>query len=1006
MRQAIPLLLACAAFGLAGCPPAVDLPPIVFVSRPHMDRLDANHVGPPVDVTGREHVTDGGGLMIRHPDGWVENLTAGTPLRDAKMPMPNEEGTRVVFAGATSSWGGWRIYEVDLLDRTLRQITFSDRVAQIPEDPRRPGANPIIFGSYSDFSPIYLADGRILFASSRYMSRSASCGHQALNLYIVNPDGSGLHRVTTERSGAINPWLLENGMVLYSHWVDNMNIPSPDGPGLEPLVPDLNYQRSFWIPWVMNPDGTEEGRYGFLEGGLEDGPGGAFQMRSLPDGDVVYTYRGAGSLLGDTLPTAIARFTPGFPAVNSTAGIGDPWDREGPHALCPTPLPDGRILFSYTPASRVERDPDGRLVADFDYGLYVCDGDFTNLRYVYDRPGTEELYPVAVAPRNCALLPDTVPPVVLSDNPEETTGETCLFRSMGVYADVPLTVAELPSPMLGSVAGVDFYNDRQQFQTSEAFPEIEKQMPPLLDTFPVDGQGAFQAVVDSDQPVFYFLKTVTGVAARQTLSPTREDRPARSIPYLFANDYLRQGKNFTCTGCHRGHMVDPAASFGGRPNVARFAAASASSAASDFWYAPWRAKDVRLPTEAGGFAWASAPEDRSPWLKLAWDEPLPVHGVHIYLPPARLFPEPLVNFTSAVVRFSDGSEAAFAVPEDPAPCIELSFEPKQVSWMKVEADLPDNGIAALSEIAVLGDPSYRLPDLPPELPQIVRLDPDTLHLYWSWDTRGTTLGYRVHVRREASEAAVALDVGNVNEYGLRNLEPETPYRVSLEPYNAHGNSHGVKSPELAAATRSLALQGVEPARGPAWGEAPVTLRGEGFTTGGIRVEIGGEPVYGIQILDDSTLTGLTHHHKPGTCDVEIANGYGLSAVLADAYRYVRSGPWVALSANRRSFHPGDTLVLDMELANDGEAPLGTHMLVLVLRADQGPTYFYDGQAFVVGPAAFGERTLPPGFHERSNLLSVPVAEPLAPGVWWADLLLYDLESEATLASDEIALVFN
>jgi len=37
----------------------------------------------------------------------------------------------------------------------------------------------------------------------------------------------------------------------------------------------------------------------------------------------------------------------------------------------------------------------------------------------------------------------------------------------------------------------------------------------------------------------------------------------------------------------------------------------------------------------------------------------------------------------------------------------------------LEAERPENGIAALSEIAVLGDPGYRMPDVPPELPRIV-----------------------------------------------------------------------------------------------------------------------------------------------------------------------------------------------------------------------------------------------------------------------------------------------
>ena len=979
------------------------LPPIVFVSRPHNDTIIGAYgdtVGPLIEVEGREYVVPGGALMLRNSDGTVENLTAGTQIIDAKQPGANDEGTKIVFSGAEVDGGEWRIYEYDLVNRTVRQVTFRDRAAKIPEDPYRPGANQWIFGRYSDFSPIYLTDGRILFASSRYMSQSESCARKALNLYIVNPDGTDLHRVTTERAGAINPWLLENGMVLYSHWFDNLNMPRLDGPGLEePLLEDEYLQRSLWIPWVMNPDGTDEGRDGFLLGGLDDGYGSPIQMRSLPDGDVVYTYRADRNLLGHTLLTSIARFTPGFVESNSIEGIGDPMNLEADHALCPTPLQDGRILFSYTPDAKVEIDERGRMVADFDYGLYICNGDFTGMKKVYDNPGTEELYPIALYPRYCEHIADTVPSVPLSDNPEIPSGYTCNFTSLGLYADVPLTVAQQPSPMVGTITEVEFFNDRQQFETSEDFPWVSQQMAFTMGNFPVGTGGTFDAEVASDMPVFYILKTVTGVAARQALSPTQADLPAESITYLFGNDWLRPGKRFTCTGCHLGHMIVPSESFRARPNVARFAEASASSSQDDFHKAPWRVKDVRMTERLDRFLWMSGPGDQSPWVQLTWQEPLPVFGLRLYLPPAEWFPPPLRNFETATITFSDGSTLPLSVPQDLPPYLDVTFEEKSISWLRIETTLPPDAIAAVSEIAVHGDHGYVLPDLAPDLPQGLSVMEELKHLFWSWDTHGTTLGYRVHVRREGEPVAEVFDVGNVNHYQLRNLESATRYRVALEPYNVHGNSHGIITEEVEVTTGNLTIESIYPNEGPRQG-TPVTVKGSGFVPWsvhgvvqtGTRLVIGPCSPWNLEVVDENTLTGVAPPQRPGIYDVVVSNPYGPSVTLEDAYRYTCL---VDVTSDKELYSMGEILRIERVLANEGEEDLMT-VAVVYLQENDEVMYTYDGEDFKA-EVTYLDWFLPAGLYEESIYIERKMGDPFVSGSYYhLGIVLFDPEMEKEL----------
>ncbi len=177
----------------------------------------------------------------------------------------------------------WRIFEVGVDGTGLRQITPETRGVTIPDDPKRPRQNEATFGRFSDFAPAFLPNGRIVFASSRYPGVSGSCGHRTVTLYVINPDGSDLRRIISTRLGALNPWVMQ----------------------------------------------------------------------------------------------------------------------------------DGRILFSYTTESKVWSDERHRLLADFDFGLYVCDGDFQNLKLVYNDPATDELDPVAVWRRSPKVIPErgrTAPP--------------------------------------------------------------------------------------------------------------------------------------------------------------------------------------------------------------------------------------------------------------------------------------------------------------------------------------------------------------------------------------------------------------------------------------------------------------------------------------------------------------------------------------------------------------------------------------------------------------------
>ncbi len=254
--------LVCSIALLLGAPAmpahATDpLPSLIVVARSRLATPDSffpAERGPAGHLTaGMLRVAPGSQLLRRAPDGTVTVLIdtaapAGDPrnplgLADLQSPDVSFDARRVVFAGttgprATEAWRvNWRLYEYDLERATLRQLTFDDRTASIPAGP----ANLTAYAGYDDVFPAYLADGRIVFSSSRYPARSPYDGRPAFNLYLLAPDGGPPRRITSERSAALHATPLPDGRILFSRWWVNFNQPAErdiynridNGPGAE-----------------------------------------------------------------------------------------------------------------------------------------------------------------------------------------------------------------------------------------------------------------------------------------------------------------------------------------------------------------------------------------------------------------------------------------------------------------------------------------------------------------------------------------------------------------------------------------------------------------------------------------------------------------------------------------------------------------------------------------------------------------------------------------------------
>jgi hypothetical protein len=278
-------------------PLVVDFP-IAYVKRP----VPLDDMGDPVEVTPRELVTFNGGaaLYLRErasvsaneinvTDRAFVDVDGNVEPYDVQGVESDFDGRRLVFAMrapqienvAEDEQPTWNIWTYDLDTDTLSRVIQSDTTAEAGHD----------------LSPTFLADGRIMFASTRQRQSKAKLldegkaqftafdedrNEAAFTLHVMNDDGLDIHQVTFNQSHDQDPTLLSNGKIAFSRW-DN------SGP------------RDLISLYQMNPDGTQlEHLYG--RHSHDTGPNGAqiefMSPRELNDGRVL-------SVLRPPDPTAI-----------------------------------------------------------------------------------------------------------------------------------------------------------------------------------------------------------------------------------------------------------------------------------------------------------------------------------------------------------------------------------------------------------------------------------------------------------------------------------------------------------------------------------------------------------------------------------------------------------------------------------------------------------------------------------------------------------------------------
>ena len=716
---------------------------IVFVSReiPSRGSLFYPQGGllPGIGGYSRFTVAAPGSLMILESDGSLRTLIDGANptvatlnLIDVNAPDVSYDGQKLVFAGLPdgnynsdphANPGAWRIFTINVDGTDLQQVTFSDLNLDYSQFCSCNG-----FEAYDDTDPAWLPDGRIVFSSTRWPSLAEYGDERTTNLYVMNPDGSNLNRITAERSGADRPVVDPiTGKIVYSRWWRNFRVAANDMTTYEhPLGylqhlglvgesisgsygngPDAHLGRNSWMLASINPDGTGLAQFAGHSGiGSDAYDNHAYGGSFAADGSIYTAWYPMHNLAEAAGFGGIRHLERGAHSYTPIIGIAedgnqlvqdDPPSHRvflGDYAADPEVLPDGNVLISWTPD------------ADQDYGLYIINSDGSGLTLLYDNPNTTEIRARVVRSRPVPpIIPDTVTEVAsllppLQNGPYAIDG-TFTFNALNVYFNGPVDMDVVNGLPVGSAGTIRFFIDHQR--TSMGFSEPQD-WPILLHEAVVNPNGTVVFDLPANLPLFEQIRTSDGnyvVPLTGSTSPAEEAGAA----HVAGHNFGRPEENARCVGCHAGHTLipvpasDQAALWSNLATGASVAVSSTSSGQAS------GLNDRRVFLGDGDHRHWVANTNQAPtnqWVEFTFPVPVSVRTVRLYNLPQGYG----IQVNNATVRLYSDAAGNNQVAVNSSGALstsgtDVAFADVRARVIRIEFDAVNGDAAGLAEVEVI-----------------------------------------------------------------------------------------------------------------------------------------------------------------------------------------------------------------------------------------------------------------------------------------------------------------
>lgn len=595
------------------------IPSIVFVSRNPVPASDPRGKGA-VPGFGPQFrtIVVGGKLMLRNKNGSLRTIVGNDRLYDVADPCISWDAKTIVFSGVVRPDSNWRIYQVRIDGTHLVQITHSDRNLDLSQF----GASSPSFSRYDDFDPCWLPDRRIVFASTRHPSMAGIDQVLTSNLYVVNGDGTGLHRITSERNGGEEPTIDPlTGRIVFARWWMNLDRPSNltrEGLTREDRLALTTDIGNVWHAMSVNPDGNmlklyagyARTRYGTQ----------TYKPAVMSDGRLLSTFSPHTSLTPTIGGTGIRWFKVGVDyehyviGVMSDDSLRSAEDVAPPYATDPVQLSKNTLLCAFS--------TDGR-----DYGIYACTLDGKKIQKVIDLPATLELEPQPVRRQRVPpILKDEYPPILSELPPTQDPAtyyinDAFRFDCMNIFANGAVDEPMPDAPRITIGAKIRFFMNTQRQNPRAPDPSI------LIKTVAVFSKGGVhEPDVPADVPLFEQIFDSSGNVL---------ESPTGAFAHVTGMNYERIGGGTKCVGCHAGHSVLTVPVNG---TLAEWfnASPSATVSGSSFFVnergtacIPRRVVDRQATTGGDSVIWV-ANEGEGASIVLTWDIPIDVREFVLY----------------------------------------------------------------------------------------------------------------------------------------------------------------------------------------------------------------------------------------------------------------------------------------------------------------------------------------------------------------------------------------
>ncbi len=385
-------------------------------------------------------------------------------------------------------------------------------------------------GTWNDFDPCWLPNGRIAFTSERrggYLRCGRVC--PTYTLFDMAADGSDITCLSFHETNEWSPSVTNDGRIIWTRWdyVDRHGCTAH-------------------MPWITTLDGRDPRAVHGNFAPRHSRPDMEIDVRAIP-GSQKFVATAAphhgqayGSLViidpripDDDRMAPVKRITPevGFPETQGGAqAYGTPW-----------PLSEDYYLCVYDRSVQPGVGRQGRGFSRGDYGIYLVDA-FGNKELIYRDPQIASLSPIPLRPRPKPPAPPALAEAARSpteidyakhDPGEGTVTVIDVYDSLTQWPqDTKITALRvlqvLPMTMPSGI---------HPHETGLRLPSAGDSVVParyVLGTVPVEEDGSAHFTVPAEREIFFQALDERGLAVQSMRSAT----------------YLHRGERLTCHGCH------------------------------------------------------------------------------------------------------------------------------------------------------------------------------------------------------------------------------------------------------------------------------------------------------------------------------------------------------------------------------------------------------------------------------------------------------------------------